>query len=87
MINLVKNIIIRFANIVKRVYKIIFSWLLSTAGSETQTIPVMLACKGMVYVSNPDCETGTAPTASDKGAEGAADVRSTDGLWPVEVGP
>ena len=63
------------------------SRLLFTAGIETSAIPVMLACKGMADVSVPDCEAGTAPAASDRSAAGAADVRSTDGLWPAGAGP
>ena len=46
----------------------------------------MLARKRQVLMPDQACETGTAPTASDKSAEGAADVRSTDGLWPVGGG-
>ena len=37
-------------------------------------------------MSDQACETGTAPTASDKSASGAADVQNTDGLWPVGGG-
>ncbi len=42
--------------------------------------------RGLGTDSNQACEAGTAPTASDRSTEGAADARSADGLWIVGVG-
>ena len=47
----------------------------------------VLARERQVLITGQSCEAGTAPKATDRSAAGAADVRSTAGLWPAGAGP